>query len=111
MPALLVRHKVADYATWRPRFDEHGATRRAHGCRGGRRCRTAADPHTVPILLAWDDLDRARLFAVSDDLQEAMARAGVVGQPDVWFLEEADRPPVSGTETAALGSIGSGGDE
>ncbi len=94
MPDLLIRHKVADYAAWKPLFDEHGAARRANGCRGGRLFRNAADPNEVLILLAWDDLDRARLFAVSDDLHELMRRAGVVDQPDVWFLEEAERPPV-----------------
>jgi heme-degrading monooxygenase HmoA len=94
MPDLLIRHKVADYATWKPRFDEHRAIRRANGCQGGRLFRNAADPDEVLILLAWDDLDRARLFAMSDDLHELMRRAGVVDQPDVWFLEEADRPPV-----------------
>ena len=92
MRALLIRHKVTDYATWKPQFDEHGATRRANGCQGGRLFRNAADPDEVLILLAWDDLERARLFAVSDDLHEQMRRAGVVDQPDVWFLEEADRP-------------------
>ena len=92
MPALLMRHKVVDYATWKPSFDEHGTTRRANGARGDRLFRNAADPNEVLVLVEWDDLDRARLFAESDDLQEAMARAGVADQPDVWFPEEADRP-------------------
>ncbi len=92
MPDLLIRHKVADYAAWKPLFDGHGASRRANGCRGGRLFRNAADPNEVLILLAWDDLDRARLFAESDDLQEAMARSGVTDRPDLWFLEEVDHP-------------------
>jgi heme-degrading monooxygenase HmoA len=94
MADLLIRHKVADYATWKPLFDEHGASRRAYGSRGGRLFRNAADPNEVVILLAWDDLERARLFAQSDDLREVMARAGVVDQPDLWFLEEADQPSI-----------------
>ena len=92
MPALLIRHKVTDYATWKPVFDEHDATRRAHGCQGGRLFRNAADPNEALILLEWDDLSRARLFAQSDDLREAMTRAGVADEPDLWFLEEADLP-------------------
>ena len=94
MPALLIRHKVADYAAWKSVFDEDGITRRANGCQGGLLFRSAADPYEVLILLEWDDLERARLFARSADLREAMARAGVADRPDVWFLEEADRPPV-----------------
>jgi heme-degrading monooxygenase HmoA len=93
MPALLVRHKVADYATWKPVFDEDAGARRAHGSQGGRLFRNAADPHEVLILLAWDDLDRARLFAQSDDLREALARGGATDRPDVWILQEVDPPP------------------
>ncbi len=93
MAALLVRHKVEDYATWKPAFDEYSATRRANGSRGGRVFRSAADPNEVVILFEWDDLDRARLFAQSDDLQEATTRAGVADEPDLWFLVEADQAP------------------
>jgi hypothetical protein len=43
----------------------------------------------VVILLEWDDLEKARQFAQSEDLRQAMQRAGVVDQPDVYFLNEA----------------------
>ena len=104
MPALMMRHKVVDYATWKPSFDEHGTTRRANGARGDRLFRNAADPNEVLVLVEWDDLDRARLFAESDDLQEAMARAGVTDRPDLWFLEEADRPFAAGKRHPASGT-------
>lgn len=94
MPSVLVRHKVKDYAAWKAVFDEHGIARRANGSQGDRLFRSAADPNEVLILLEWDDLDRARLFADSDDLREAMDRAGVTDQPDIWFLEDADHPAV-----------------
>jgi heme-degrading monooxygenase HmoA len=94
MPALLIRHKVEDYAAWKAAFDQHATTRRANGSQGGRLFRNAADPNEVVILLAWDVLERAHLFADSDDLREAMARAGVASCPDIWFLEETDRPAV-----------------
>ncbi len=94
MPALLIRHTVADYAAWKPHFDAHDLTRRANGSRGGWVSRSADDPTAVVIFLEWDDLERARFFADSDDLREAMTRAGVSSSQDVWFLEEADRPVV-----------------
>ncbi len=43
------------------------------------------------MLLEWDDLERARLFADSDDLREAMARSGVTDHPDIWFLVDGVR--------------------
>lgn len=94
MPMLLIHHKVKDYTAWKAAFDQHAATRRANGSQGGQLFRNATDPNDVVILLAWDGLERARLFADSDDLRETMALAGVAGSPDIWFLDEADRPAV-----------------
>jgi heme-degrading monooxygenase HmoA len=91
MPAVLIRHRVADYAAWKPLFDDDGPARRANGSRGGSIYRSADDPNEVLVLLEWDDLDRARLFADSDDLREAMDRAGVTDRPEIWFLEDVDR--------------------
>jgi heme-degrading monooxygenase HmoA len=94
MPSLLIRCHVADYPAWKAVFDEHEPNRRANGSQGGWLFRSAADPNEVLLLLAWDDLERARLFADSDDLREAMTRAGVTDRPDIWFLEDVERPPV-----------------
>ena len=94
MPSLLIRHHVEDYDSWKAVFDEHELTRRANGSQGGRLFRDASDPNEVLLLLEWDDLERARLFADSDDLREAMARSGVTDQPDIWFLEDVDRVAV-----------------
>ena len=74
MPALLIRHKVTDYATWKAAFDDHGANRRANGSQGGRLFRNAADPGETLVLLAWDDLERARLA------RGYFERAGVAGR-------------------------------
>lgn len=90
MPAMLIRHKVADYGAWRPVFDEDDVSRRANGSQGGRIYRSADDPNEVVTLLEWDDLERARLFADSDDLRETLERAGVTDQPDIWFLMDVD---------------------
>jgi heme-degrading monooxygenase HmoA len=94
MPYILVRHKVADYARWKPLFDEHGAVRMASGCKGGELFRSAADPNGLVILFEWDDLAKARQFAQSPDLRETMQRAGVVDQPDIFFLEGVEHVPV-----------------
>jgi heme-degrading monooxygenase HmoA len=92
MPYLLVRHKVEDYQRWKPVFDhDHGAARARSGSMGGRILRNADDPNELLILLEWDSLENARRFADADDLREAMQRAGVADQPDVYFLEEVER--------------------
>jgi heme-degrading monooxygenase HmoA len=92
MPYLLVRHKVEDYERWKPVFDhDHGATREQWGSKGGRILCNADDPKELVILLEWDSLENARQFAKADELREAMQRAGVADQPDVYFLEEIEQ--------------------
>src|SRR4051794_9075408 len=80
MSYLLVRHKVEDYERWKPGFEEHGATRKESGSKGVRLFRNADDPNETVIITEWDDLEKAREFAQSDDLRETMQRLGVAGQ-------------------------------
>lgn len=92
MPYLLIRHKVEDYAKWKPVFDDHGSTREAAGSKGGYVFRNANDQNEIVILLEVDDLERCRQLVESEDLKEAMQRSGVADKPDIYYLDEADRP-------------------
>ena len=91
MPHILIRHKVEDYAKWKPAFDEHGATRQAKGSKGARLFRNADDPNEVLILFEWDNMERARQFIQSEDLRQTMQRAGVSDQPDLYYLDEVEQ--------------------
>ena len=91
MPFILVRHTVADFATWKPSYDEHATMRKDAGSKGGQVLRSADDPQEVVVLLEWDNLQNAQAFAGSADLRAAIEKAGVVGQPDIMFLEEVER--------------------
>jgi len=88
MAQLIIRHKVKDYAKWKPLFDEHGAKRKAGGSKGGRLFRSEKDPNEVVILFEWEDLGKAHKFTESEDLRQTMERAGVVGKPELYFLED-----------------------
>ncbi|MCB0210457.1 MAG: cyclase [Anaerolineae bacterium] len=90
---ILVRHKITDYAQWKPSFDEHGSVRKEASSKGGYILRNVDDPNEVMILLEVEDLMKVRQLLQSEDLKEAMQRSGVVEQPDVYILEEADQPP------------------
>jgi heme-degrading monooxygenase HmoA len=87
---VLIRHKVQDYAKWKPSFDEHGATRKAAGSKGAQLFRSADNPNEVIALMEWDQLKNARQFTQSQDLKKAMEKAGVADKPDVYFLEEVE---------------------
>ncbi|NIM95614.1 MAG: cyclase [Anaerolineales bacterium] len=94
MPYVLIRHKVEDYAKWKPVFDEHGEARRASGSKGGHLLRNIDDPNELVMLFEMDDLEKARQFVQSEDLRQAMQRSGVSDEPDLYFLEQVERVPV-----------------
>ncbi len=89
MVHMIVRHKVADYSRWKEAFDAHLNTRKAAGETESRVLLSVDDPREVTLFFDWDSLDRARRFVGSDDLKQAMKQAGVVGDPEVRFLEDA----------------------
>ena len=91
MAQLLIRHKVKDYKTWKPLFDEHAGKRKAGGSKGARLFRSEKDPNEVVILFDWEDLGKAHQFADSEDLRKTMERAGVLGKPDLFFLKEIEK--------------------
>jgi hypothetical protein len=91
MPYLLVRHKVKDYAKWKPVFDEHGTVRKASDFKGHHLFNIADDPNELVILFEVEDLEKARQFGQSEDLRQAMERSGVSDQPDIYLLDEVER--------------------
>jgi heme-degrading monooxygenase HmoA len=88
MAHLLIRHNVEDYAKWKPFFDQNDKARRASGGGDYQLFRGASDPNEIVVLFEWDNLRNAQRFAESSDLREVMQRAGVIGRPDVFFLNE-----------------------
>ena len=94
MAHILVRHKVADFDKWKSVFDEHSTMRKDNGSKGGVVFRSSDDPNEVVVLLEWENLEKARQFVQSEDLKQAMQRAGVTDPPSITFLDEADKPSV-----------------
>jgi heme-degrading monooxygenase HmoA len=88
MSYLLVRHQVRDYAQWRAHFDAHAGHVRAAGGRDIRLFRTGVSPNDVLVLVAWDSTAAARRFVEAQDMRQVMRAAGVVGVPEVLYLEE-----------------------
>ena len=84
---LLVRHKVADFAKWKPVYDDHLSARQKAGLREVHLLRNIENPNEVVLLFSVEDPDKAKAFAASDDLRQAMQKAGVTDKPDIYFLE------------------------
>lgn len=49
-------------------FDADSVNRQANGSRGGQLFRNASDPNELVILFDWEDLEKTRQFAQSEDL-------------------------------------------
>ena len=90
MAVMIIRHKVKDFAAWKRAYDAHKTTRDSAGLSNARLFRSADDASEVVILFDVADISKAKAFGASADLQSAMKGAGVVDQPDVYFLNRAD---------------------
>ena len=88
--AVIVRHKVRDYDTWLPLFQEHGIVRRQYGGLGDQVYRVNGDPNDLIVVNFFEDLERAKAFTQDPSLRETLDRAGVIGEPEVTFAQEAE---------------------
>jgi len=84
---MIVRHRVRDYQAWRPGFDEHERSRVAAGITNGRVFRGADDPNDVVVILDVADAEKARAWTQSEDLRSVMQKVGVLGAPEIHFVE------------------------
>jgi hypothetical protein len=83
---MLVRHKVRDFASWKPAYEAHRPKRDQAGLTEEHLLRGASDSNEVVLLFRAADLARAKAFADSTDLRDTMTKAGVVDRPDIYFL-------------------------
>ena len=83
---VVVTHKVADYAKWKPSFDAHDSVRLANGLHRYVIGRGVTDTNMVLVAMKADDLAKAKAFSQSPDLKNAMKKAGVTGPPTIHFI-------------------------
>jgi hypothetical protein len=88
MGMMIIRHKVRDYGQWRPIFDGHTQMQEASGLTNPRVYHSAdSDKSEIVVVFDTKDTKMAKDFAASTDLKEAMADAGVLDSPTIYFLE------------------------
>lgn len=87
MVRSVVLHRVKDYGAWREVYDEAMAgPAKQGGVRAEEVLRSLEDENHVLVTHDFDDEATARAWFASPDLADAMARAGVVGQPELIWL-------------------------
>ena len=87
---LIVQHRVRDYDTWKPAFDEHGDIRRRHGATGHELYRGLDDPNEITIVNHFHSREQAEAFAADPSLKEAMERGGVISEPRITWARETE---------------------
>lgn len=88
MANLIVQHEVKDYEKWKSRFVMSDTFRKVFGEKEYNIFRNVNDPNDVSIVFQWEDLSRLMKFFDTMDVKSAMTAAGVVGEPNIYLLEE-----------------------
>jgi hypothetical protein len=86
MTRIFVRHNVTDYKVWRKAYDDFDAERKALGVTNHAVFQSIDDPNDVTVCHDFLTSQNAKDFASSSRLKEVMAKAGVKGAPQIWFV-------------------------
>jgi hypothetical protein len=83
---MVARHKVANFEKWKMSYDAHDSLRLASGIHSYVIGRGEHDSNMVLVAVKIDDLAKAKAFAKSASLKQAMQKGGVVGAPIIKFF-------------------------
>jgi quinol monooxygenase YgiN len=85
MVTLVIEHGLEEWDAWKGVFDEHAASRKEHGCIREELFRAGDGANVILNVMRWPDRASAEGFLADPSLAEAMARAGVTGEPRITF--------------------------
>jgi hypothetical protein len=83
---MVAEHKVANYAKWKPSYDEHDSARLANGIHSYVIGRGVQDSNMVLVAVKLDDMAKGKAFAKDPSLKKAMQKGGVTGKPSFSFV-------------------------
>ena len=85
---VIVSLKVADFDDWKAAFDAHTSSREEAGI-NAKAYQNLDDPNN-PIAIGTASSKEAFVaFFTKPEMQEVQKKAGVLGPPEITFLEEA----------------------
>jgi hypothetical protein len=84
---MTIKHKVINYAKWKPFYDAHDSIRQANGLHNYLIARGVEDSNMLLIALRMDDVDKAKAMTASAEMKDRMKKAGVTGPTTFDYLE------------------------
>lgn len=91
MPVLRIDHTVADFETWKQRFDADPADRRGNKVRSYSLFRAVDDPNHVTVDLEFDtEADAHGMLESLQDVWRQSEAAGLVGPRHVRLVEPVE---------------------
>ncbi|MBI5739320.1 MAG: antibiotic biosynthesis monooxygenase [Nitrospirae bacterium] len=88
MAFVYIRYRIENYKKWKTAFNDAFEMRKKGGEKSYRVFRSSDDPKEMVLLQEWSSIAGARRFINSKAVQQCMARAGVVGKREIFFLKE-----------------------
>jgi heme-degrading monooxygenase HmoA len=88
MATLLVKQSVKDFDAWKKVFDSVEDIRKSSGERSYQIYRKYADGNDMVIMFEWDTAENARKYFQSPQLKAAVEKAGVIGIPKPYSVNE-----------------------
>jgi len=86
----VIRHRGADYDTWKAAFDDHDSVRKTSGVLGYSVNTVVGSDNDVVALAQSDSIDELRAMFGSADLAAAMKAAGVTGPPEIVYVNHVE---------------------
>ncbi|OGO32828.1 MAG: hypothetical protein A2Z16_03905 [Chloroflexi bacterium RBG_16_54_18] len=91
MVHTLVLVKCEDFEKWWAVFQESSNLRKSFGSQGAQVFRVQGEPGAGVILAEYADLEKAKSMFQSQEYRQAIQHAGVIGIPEVRFLDEVGK--------------------
>ena len=87
MVHVYIKHEIESYEKWKPAFDAVHEMRKAAGEQESQLFHLEGKPNMLIALVSWDNLENAKAFFNNPKLHAIMQEAGVIGKPEIEYLE------------------------
>src|SRR6266487_5590934 len=84
---LVIQHKVANYAKWKPLYESHDSIRRSYGLTNYVLGRGLNDSNMVLVVLKMDDVNKAKELTASQGMKDRMKKAGIIGKSSIDYVD------------------------